>query len=97
MKIRGYRIEFGEIESAISSYSAVKQSVVLAKEHTNLEGISTGNKYLVSYYVSDEEFEKIKAVLPQFEDTNTLKPIYEALNGEIEYGIIRMTLTYLEM
>jgi ATP-dependent DNA helicase RecQ len=48
-------------------------------------------------YVSDEEFEKIKAVLPQFEDTNTLKPIFEALNGEIDYGIIRMTLTYLEM
>jgi ATP-dependent DNA helicase RecQ len=48
-------------------------------------------------YVSDEEFEKIKAVLPQFDDTSTLKPIYEALNGEIEYGIIRMTLTYLEM
>ena len=48
-------------------------------------------------YVSDDEFEKIKAVLPQFEDTNTLKPIFEALNGEIDYGIIRMTLTFLEM
>ena len=48
-------------------------------------------------YVSDEEFVKIKAVLPQFDDKSTLKPIYEALNGEIEYGIIRMTLTYLEM
>ena len=49
------------------------------------------------YHLLRDEFEKIKTVLPQFEDTNTLKPIFEALNGEIDYGIIRMTLTYLEM
>lgn len=52
VKIRGYRIELGEIESIISSYNEVVQSVVLAKEHKNVVGEVTGNKYLVGYYVS---------------------------------------------
>ncbi|WP_162034216.1 non-ribosomal peptide synthetase, partial [Chryseobacterium potabilaquae] len=50
VKIRGYRIELGEIESALLSYEGIRQSVVLAKEH------SSGLKYLVGYYVSDTSF-----------------------------------------
>jgi len=49
-----------------------------------------------SAYVEADQFEKIKEILPQFTDTITLKPIFDALNGEIEYGIIRMSLAYLE-
>lgn len=48
VKIRGFRIELGEIETRIASHPAVKQTVVVAKEH------SSGNKYLVAYYVADE-------------------------------------------
>ncbi|WP_162034194.1 non-ribosomal peptide synthetase, partial [Chryseobacterium potabilaquae] len=47
VKIRGYRIELGEIENGLLSYEGIRQSVVLAKEH------SSGLKYLVGYYVSD--------------------------------------------
>ncbi|WP_162034267.1 non-ribosomal peptide synthetase, partial [Chryseobacterium potabilaquae] len=47
VKIRGYRIELGEIENRLLSYEGIRQSVVLAKEH------SSGLKYLVGYYVSD--------------------------------------------
>ncbi|WP_162034287.1 non-ribosomal peptide synthetase, partial [Chryseobacterium potabilaquae] len=50
VKIRGYRIELGEIESALLSYEGIRQSIVLAKEH------SSGLKYLVGYYVSDTLF-----------------------------------------
>ncbi|NDB85091.1 MAG: gramicidin biosynthesis protein, partial [Alphaproteobacteria bacterium] len=52
VKIRGYRIELGEIESVLSTYAGISQSVVIAKEHVDVEGVSTGNKYLVGYYVS---------------------------------------------
>ena len=51
VKIRGYRIELGEIENALSSYEGVKQSVVLAKERTSPAEETSGNKYLVGYYV----------------------------------------------
>ncbi|WP_162032977.1 non-ribosomal peptide synthetase [Chryseobacterium potabilaquae] len=47
VKIRGYRIELGEIESALLSYEGIRQNVVLVNEH------SSGLKYLVGYYVSD--------------------------------------------
>ncbi|MBI1837918.1 MAG: DNA helicase RecQ [Flavobacteriia bacterium] len=50
----------------------------------------------VQHYFDDEQVEKIKKVLPNFESTLQLKPIYEALNEEIEYGIIRLILTFLE-
>ncbi|WP_162034195.1 non-ribosomal peptide synthetase, partial [Chryseobacterium potabilaquae] len=50
VKIRGYRIELGEIENRLLSYEGIRQSVVLAKEH------SSGLKYLVGYYVSDTSF-----------------------------------------
>ena len=53
VKIRGYRIELGEIESALLNYQGIKQSVVLAKEHVDINGVPTGNRYLVGYYVSD--------------------------------------------
>ncbi len=49
VKINGYRIELGEIETVLNRYPAVKQVVVLVKEHE-------GNKYLVAYYVAENEF-----------------------------------------
>ena len=53
VKIRGFRIELGEIEAVLSSYKEVKQSVVLAKDQIDINGIPTGNKYLVAYFVKE--------------------------------------------
>ncbi|NDB61210.1 gramicidin biosynthesis protein, partial [bacterium] len=64
VKIRGYRIELGEIETALSFYEGIRQSVVLAKDHTkdsftaNDIGNNTSRattKYLVGYYTSDSK------------------------------------------
>ncbi|WP_075342512.1 non-ribosomal peptide synthetase [Tenacibaculum agarivorans] len=46
VKIRGFRIELGEIEAVLNGHSAVKKSVVIAKDHV-------GTKQLIGYYVSD--------------------------------------------
>jgi ATP-dependent DNA helicase RecQ len=50
----------------------------------------------IENYITEEDIYKIEKVLPDFESTIQLKPIYETLNGEIDYGIIRLTLSYLE-
>ena len=51
VKIKGYRIELGEIEHALTSISAVKEAVVVAKT------LSNTNDELVAYLVSDDKME----------------------------------------
>lgn len=48
VKIRGFRIELGEIQSQLSSHSQLRESVVVVNE-------KEGDKYLIAYYVSEEE------------------------------------------
>ncbi|MEP7107699.1 MAG: amino acid adenylation domain-containing protein [Ferruginibacter sp.] len=50
VKIRGFRIELGEIEHALLQITGIRQSCVLVKERKTASG---SNKYLVGYYVSD--------------------------------------------
>ncbi len=54
VKIRGYRIELAEIESVMGSYPQLRQAVVCVKESGANAIASSGNKYLIGYYVADE-------------------------------------------
>ncbi|MHB9148304.1 MAG: non-ribosomal peptide synthetase, partial [Candidatus Amoebophilus sp.] len=74
VKIRGYRIELGEVESALLSYGGIKQAVVLAKEQKSIgaDEASSGDKYLVGYYVSDTKLNEtvllsyLQSKLPEY-------------------------------
>lgn len=48
VKIRGFRVELGEIESRLKEHTEIREVLVLGKE-------KQGDKYLVAYYVSEEE------------------------------------------
>jgi len=48
VKIRGFRVELGEIETALGSHSAVKDTVVIARDYT-------GDRRLVAYIVLDPD------------------------------------------
>ncbi|CAA7392461.1 non-ribosomal peptide synthetase [Chryseobacterium fistulae] len=87
VKIRGYRIELGEIENGLLSYAGIRQSIVLAKEH------SSGLKYLVGYYVSDTEVNSedlsvyLSGLLPEYMVPSTyvhLESLPLTINGKLD-------------
>ena len=93
VKIRGHRIELGEIENALSSYDGIKQSVVLVREHTNTDSTTTGNKYLVGYYVaehtiaSQEILNYLQTKLPEYMVPSILVKIDKlplTVNGKLD-------------
>ena len=46
VKVRGYRIELEEIESVLSSYEGINQSIVLVKEYVD----TTGNLQVINIW-----------------------------------------------
>ncbi|MEO1260059.1 MAG: amino acid adenylation domain-containing protein [Bacteroidota bacterium] len=61
VKYRGYRIELGEVETAISNYGAVKETVVLLKnEH------EVNNQKLVAYLTANQGFEPSVSELREY-------------------------------
>lgn len=56
VKIRGFRIELDEIERILQSYSAIKEAVVVVRDH------QSGDKQIVAYLVPKSEKVKIREV-----------------------------------
>ena len=90
VKIRGYRIELGEIENSLLEYEGIKQSVVIAREHKDK---TVDNKYLVGYYVAEEEVDEEKVLnyigskLPEYMVPSVLvymKELPLTINGKLD-------------
>ncbi|CAF3932082.1 unnamed protein product, partial [Rotaria magnacalcarata] len=93
VKIRGLRIELGEIETILSSYQGVKRSVVLAKDHKKKNIDAPSTKYLVGYYVSDDDINEsdikqyMQTKLPDYMIPNRLMRIEKipvTINGKLD-------------
>jgi ATP-dependent DNA helicase RecQ len=59
--------------------------------------LNEGKEISIFDFVTNFEVEKIKELSLKIDPVNQLKPYFEALNGEIEYGKIRLCLTYLQV
>lgn len=59
--------------------------------------INEGKDISILNYVTKEEIEKIQELTIKLNKSLQLKPYYEELNGEIEYGKIRLCLTFLQL
>ncbi|HLP61011.1 MAG TPA: amino acid adenylation domain-containing protein, partial [Candidatus Deferrimicrobium sp.] len=49
VKVRGFRIELGEIEDNLARHPAIKEAVVLARQHEN------GSNYLCAYIITNDK------------------------------------------
>ncbi|MEW6737872.1 MAG: AMP-binding protein, partial [Acidobacteriota bacterium] len=66
VKIRGFRIELGEIETVLSSHQNVKECVVVVREDV------TGDRRLVSYVVTNSDFQDTELAIEQVSQWQTL-------------------------
>jgi amino acid adenylation domain-containing protein len=93
VKIRGFRVELGEIESVLRQHPAVREAVVVAREH------GPGEKQLVAYIVAPHDLQPtadelrvfLKEKLPDYLMPSVFVPI-DALplmpNGKVDRGAL---------
>ena len=93
VKIRGFRVELGEIESVLRQHPAVREAVVVAREH------GPGEKQLVAYVVAPHDLQPtagelrvfLKEKLPDYLMPSVFVPI-DALplmpNGKVDRGAL---------
>ena len=83
-------INEGRGVSEISDLRSVTETTVLS----HVAHLFSINKLTnVEQFVKKDNFDKVKKYLSENPKPNTLKPIFEAFNGEIPYGEIRIVLS----
>ena len=76
---------------------ALKRNMHVTTVYSHLAKLfNEGYPIETSRYISPDELRMIREVLPDVEVSNQLKPIFEALNGSVDYGKIRLGLALLE-
>ncbi|MGL4994362.1 MAG: helix-turn-helix domain-containing protein [Bacteroidales bacterium] len=85
-------IEKGMTIEQISSFRGI-QPVTVYSHIAHL--IQAGTITNWSAFVDQQECDRVEKILTQRGNSTELKPIYEALNGEVEYGKIRLAIAII--
>jgi ATP-dependent DNA helicase RecQ len=63
---------------------------------SHLAKLYSDNKFSnIDQYFTSEELSKVEKAIQKLGETEGLKPIFEELNGEVNYGVIRLCMSYL--
>lgn len=63
---------------------------------SHIAKLYTDNKIVdIEKYFSQDQLSRVEQALQSIGDSEGLKPIFEELNGEIDYGVIRLCISYL--
>ena len=82
-----------------SGFSTIQRAGHTYQAFPDMRLIHSEKDRINAWILMDESIDvtAFQAILPTLEDTKALKPIFEALNGTVEYGVIRLSLTFLNM
>ena len=77
--------------SEIALHKNIAESTVIS----HLIKLKTDGKPIdLSHLITAQEIELVKNIVSTLKEPTGLKPIYEALNGELDYDKIKLALTY---
>jgi ATP-dependent DNA helicase RecQ len=63
---------------------------------SHIAKLYSDNKFSeIDQYFSKEELSRVEKAIQKLGETEGLKPVFEELNGEINYGVIRLCISYL--
>jgi ATP-dependent DNA helicase RecQ len=76
---------------------AEKRSLALGTVYSHMALLyEEGADVPILRFINKNEIKSVAKIISKMEEVDKLKPIYEALNGEIEYNKIRLILAYLK-
>ena len=78
------------------SETALARDIQETTIFSHIAKLYTDNKLNdINKYFSSEELSSVEKAIQKLEETEGLKPIFEELNGEVPYGVIRLCISYL--
>ncbi len=76
---------------------AETRSLALGTVYSHMASLyEEGEDVPILRFINEQEIKAVSKVVDKMEEVDKLKPIYEALNGEMEYNKIRLVLAYLK-
>lgn len=91
-----YDVTHGYLKKGMGVFEiAMARDIQETTVFSHIAKLYTENKFLdIDQFVSNEDFTKVEKAIQTIGEMEALKPIFDELNGEIDYGIIRLCVSY---
>lgn len=92
-----YEVTLDYLKEGLSvSEIALAREIQETTIYSHLAKLYSENKIEdIAQYFSSDDLSRVEKAIQKLGETEGLKPIFEELNGEIAYGIIRLCMSYL--